>query len=76
MAWLAPALRRTLSDLAAALALRAALRGSLRCGRASQPGAGGPGQVNDVLASFPLRLDMRPDGMLRLAASHRARESA
>jgi predicted RNA-binding Zn ribbon-like protein len=54
-------------DLTAALALRAALRGSLAL-RAGQPPGDDPGRINDVLARFPLRLDMQPDGTLRLSA--------
>ena len=74
-AWLAghglatPGTQPDADDLAAALRLRAALRGSLALRAGQPPGAGGPGRVNDVLACFPLRLDMQPDGMLRLAAS-------
>jgi predicted RNA-binding Zn ribbon-like protein len=72
-AWLAghglagPGARADADELTAALALRAALRGSLVL-RAGQPaGDDDPGRVNDVLARFPLRLDMQSDGTLRLS---------
>ena len=54
-------------DLTAALALRAALRGSLAL-RAGQPPGDDPGRINDALARFPLQLDMQSDGTLRLSA--------
>ncbi len=66
LAW--PGAQADAADLRAALALREALRGALLL-RAGQPsGDDDPGRVNDVLARFPLRLDMRSDGMLRLSA--------
>jgi predicted RNA-binding Zn ribbon-like protein len=74
-AWLAghglatPGTRAEADELAAALRLRAALRDSLALRAGQPPGARDPGRVNDVLACFPLRLDMQPDGMLRLSAS-------
>jgi predicted RNA-binding Zn ribbon-like protein len=82
-AWLAghglvaPGTQADADDLAAALALRTALRGSLVLRtalrgslalRAGQPpGDRDLSRINDVLARFPLRLDMQPDGMLRLS---------
>ena len=63
----APGTQADAADLTAALALRAALRASLLV-RAGQPASAGDlGRVNEVLASFPLRLDLQSDGVLRLS---------
>jgi len=65
----APGTPADAGDLAAAIGLRAALRASLEVRAGGQPADGDLlRSVNEVLARHPLRLELEPDGRLRLSA--------